>query len=572
MKNVIELILTGNSSRLLNALGSGERGLKRFGSTARQEFDRLRNAASSLEGRFASLGLGIGAAALIKQSAQLDKSLIQIGQTAGVDRVKVKGLRKELFRMSGESGQSVDALQQGFNNAVQAGLNFKEALPVIDATNKAMAVTGAGADQLTSGLTVAATAFQFDLAKPGLALDLLDKMTVAGRLGNAELQNLSDIFARVGVNASRSGMGFSQTLSFIEGLSLIEKQPERLATLADSTLRLFTNLQYMRTAQETTGVKFFDEKGARRNPLAILGDLKKKYDALKTDEQREIFMGKALKGADIDTVKGIQTLLRGDTLDKIGTEFFRKIEQSGGIIERDMNEATRNMLDQAGRLRTKMRQAAEDFVKPLNEGITGAIKKLLDPKKKDGWELSGGQVAAGGAAALGAGYLAYRLGGKAIKNVLGKLGGTAAGIAEGKAIEAATGVTPVFVTNWPGQLPGGGALGPAADLAGKGGTLRKLLTSAPMLLGGKLALAGGAGFAAGTGINMMMGGLSGWATNGKYKGDGWLGDMLYDLLHKEEKTEVKPTINVSLNVDQNGRMMAKTDNMNTQVNLKRGKF
>lgn len=572
MKNVIELILSGNSSRLLNALGTGERGLRRFGSTARQEFDRIRNAARSLEGRVASLGLGIGASILIKQSAQLDKSMTQIGQTASASRSEVNGLREDFYEMNRETGKGVEALKEGFDNAVQSGLMFKEALPVIGATNKAMAVTGAEAERLTSGLTVAATAFDFDLAKPKLALNLLDKMTVAGRLGNAELQNLSDIFARVGVNASRSGMGFSQTLAFIEGLSLIERQPERLATLADSTLRLFTNLQYMSTAQKATGIRFFDEKGGRRNPLDILNDLKKKYDAFKTDQQREVFMGSALKGADIDTVKGIQTLLKGDMLNKIGGEFLNKIERAGGTLDRDMKDAINNAVDQTGRLGGALRQAADRFIQPLNAGIAAAIKKLLDPKKEGGWELSGGQIASGGAAALGAGYLAYRFGGKAIKGLMGKLGSTAAGIAEGKAVEAATGVTPVFVTNWPGNLSGGGTLGTAADLAGKGGMLKKLLTSAPMLLGGKLALAGGAGYAAGTGLNMMFGGISNWATNGKYKGEGWLGDILYDLLNKEEKTEVKPTINVSLSVDQNGRMMAKTDNMNSQVNLKRGKF
>ena len=216
-KNVLELILSGNSSKLLNALGIGEKGLRKFGHTAKQEFDRIRSAATSVEGKLASLGMSIGAGMLVKQSAQMDKVLTQIGQTAGATKGEVQGLRKELFRMSSETGQSVEDLQQGFNNAVQAGLNFKEALPVIEATNKAMAVTGANADRLTSGLTVAATAFQFDLSKPSLALSLLDKMTTAGRLGNAELQNLSDIFARVGVNASRAGMGFDQTLAFIEG-------------------------------------------------------------------------------------------------------------------------------------------------------------------------------------------------------------------------------------------------------------------------------------------------------------------------------------------------------------------
>jgi len=571
MNNKVELILSGNVSRLQSALGTGERGLKRFGGAARQEFDRIRNAARSLEGTLVSLGVGYGASQMILESARLDKSLTQIGQTAGGTAKDVKDLRADLFRLGRDSGQNIDSLKDGFNVLVQSGLNMAEARETLQGINTAMAVTGSNAETLASGLTVAAQAFSFDLSKPGQALDLLDKMTVAGRLGNAELEDLSGIFARLGVNAASAGMKFDTTLAFVEGLSMIERQPERLANLADSTLRVFTNMRYMAEAQKATGIRFFDAKGQRRDAFAVLEDVRAKYQTLTTDKQRADFIQKAFGQTDLDTIKGLKTLLAGDNLDNV-RKFSREIGGAGGTLKRDFNEATRNLFDQAGRLKNALTEAAEAFTIPLNKGITAAIKKLMDPKKEGGMELSGGQIAAGGAAALGAGYLAYRLGGKAIKNVLGKLGGTAAGIAEGKAIEAATGVTPVFVTNWPGQLPGGGAIVPAADLAVKGGTLRKLLTSAPMLLGGKLALAGGAGVAAGTGINMMMGGLSGWATNGKYKGDGWLGDMLYDLLHKEEKTEVKPTINVSLNVDQNGRMMAKTDNMNTQVNLKRGKF
>lgn len=593
-KNAVELILSGNSSKLLSALGGGEKGIRKFGQTAKQEFDKVRKAATSVEGKLASLGVSIGAGMLAKQSAQMDKILTQIGQTAGASKSEVQGLRKELFRMSSETGQSVEDLQQGFNNAVQAGLNFKEALPVIEATNKAMAVTGANADRLTSGLTVAATAFEFDLAKPNLALSLLDKMTAAGRLGNAELQNLSDIFARVGVNASRAGMGFDQTLAFIEGLSLIEKQPERLATLADSTLRLFTNLNYMKQAQKATGVKFFDESGERRNPLEILADIKKKYDALKTTAQRESFMGKALKGADLDTIKGLQTLLKGDMLGKISGEFLGKIGQAAGTIDNDLDDAINNAIDQTGRLKARMREAADDFAKPVKDAVTYAIQKLLNKKKNSedwavdydtgtprgvsGLGLSGKQLVGGGIAALGAGYAAYRFGGPLAKKLLGRLGGSATGIAEGKAVEAATGVTPVFVTNWP---PGG--IGGAGDIPGAskaGSLMKKALPFAgkglAWLAGGTGALASAAGLAAATSgtalysaYDVARGGSGkNWISNtfdsaiqALFNDNKSLGDRMYDWLNKEG---VKNTINI--NVDKDGRVTTNSDNMNTQVN------
>lgn len=494
----LALRLYADSARFVAGLTQAGGSVHRFAQGAKGEIAALKNAMSSLQGQLATLGVSVGAIATAAQSARMDKGLTQIGQTANMSRGEVDKLRADLFRMSGETGQNVDDLQVGFNNAVQSGLKFKEAVPVIDATNKAMAVTGASADRLTAGLTVAATAFEFDLSKPMQASLLLDKMTVAGRQGNAELQNLSDIFARVGENASSANMGFDQTLAFIETLSLVERQPERLATLADSTLRLFTNMKYMKDAAQATGVKFFDAKGERRDAVEILKDIKGKYDKLKTDKDRAIFLQKAFGAADLDTIKGLRTLLGGDSLSKIG-EFSAAIRNAGGTIERDLPEAISNAIDQTGRLKAALRQAADDFTRPINDAFQNVIKWGLDDKKKGGLGLDGKDIAVGGAAlALGT-AAAARYGGKAISGLIGKLGGTAAGIAEGKAIEAAAGVTPVYVVNMPGSF---GDSSPIDGLPGK----------LPTVAGGSM-LGGTAGLSVAAAVAPLavMYGVSEWA-------------------------------------------------------------
>lgn len=62
-------------------------------------------------------------------------------------------------------------------------------------------------------------------------------------------------------------MSMTDVLALIEQMSEVEKQPERLATLVDSTLRLWNNENYRKNAEEITGVKFFDEKGNRPQRL-----------------------------------------------------------------------------------------------------------------------------------------------------------------------------------------------------------------------------------------------------------------------------------------------------------------
>lgn len=529
----LALRLYTDSARFVAGLTQAESGVRRFGSTARREFDALKGAMGSVRGQLAQLGVTVGALATLTQSARMDKSLIQIGQTAAGSQADVENLRRELFRMAGDTGQAVDDLQIGFNNAVQSGLRFKEALPVIDATNKAVAVTNASAERLTSGLTVAGQAFNFDLAQPGMALLLLDKMTVAGRQGKAELEDLSDIFARVGVNASSAGFGFDSTLAFIEGLSKIEHQPEKLATLVDSTMRLFTNQTYRDAAQKATGVKFNDANGKHRDPIAVLKEIKTKYDQLKTDTQRDLAINMAFGKADQDTVKGMRTLLGTDILGQIGGEFSSAIKNAGGTLERDLPGAIDNAVDQTGRLKVALRSAADEFVRPINETFTNLVKWGLDKKENGGLGLNGNDMIGGGAAlALGT-FAAARYGGKAIGGLAKHFGGTAAGVAEGKVLEAAAGVTPVFVVNWPASIGGsvadiagaagaGSALGNAGKLAKNAKSLAVLAGGIPLSTWGSMGAAGlgtaAAGLTAAGAVGYGAGSLFNWGGEKLAKG------------------------------------------------------
>ncbi len=515
-----------DAQQWVRGLNASDSTLKKFTTGARSEIERLRAGFAGMRGKLAGFGVGIGAGALVVQSARLDKSLTQIGLTAGVSKGQVAGLRKELFAIAREFGPKVEDLQSGFDNLIQAGQKWDEALRTIRATSIATAVTGARPDVLTSGLSVGSQAFKFDLAKPGQALDLLDKMTMAGRLGSAELENLSAIFSRIGVNAQSAGMGFEQTLAFVEGLSTIEKQPERLATLADSTLRLFNNASYRRQLQAASGVKFFDAKGEQRDALAVLADIKKKYDTFTTDKQRADFFGR-FKNFDLDTTKGLRTLLGGDLLSTVDT-FTRRIKDAGGTLQQDLPEAINNGVDQVGRLKGVLRETADDFAKRLNAGVTPVIKKLLDSKEQGGLDLSGGQIL-GGIAAAGLGALLLkRFGGKLLGGLAGGAASLTAGVGMGQALKQ-LGVTPVFVTGVAPGLSLGGTSTPAGAAADKavdaataaaggaaaGKWLPRLLKTVGGGLGstarflgyspvGQVALAGAGGYALGTAAYKAM--------------------------------------------------------------------
>lgn len=459
----LALRLIANSSGLKNGLTQASGSVKRFGNFARNEFNSLKSTFSSLSGQLASIGVSLSVAQQVIKAAKLDQSLIQVGQTAGASKAQVAALRAELFKMAQETGKPVEDLQQGFNNLIQSGMSWDAARSTIKDINIAMAVTGSQADTLSGALSVAGQAFDFDLSKPGLALKLLDKMTVAGRLGNAELEGLSDVFSRIGVNAKAAGMNFDQTLAFTETLSLVERQPERLATLADSTLRLFNNANYRKTASQATGVQFFNKDGTRRAAAEVLQDIKTQYDKLKTDQGRDAFMSAAFGKADLDTIKGMRTLLSGDMLVK-SKQFGQTIEGASGTLKKDLQDALDNSVSQTGRLGAALRQAADDFSKPINETLSNTIRWSMDKKENGGLGMSGKDMLLGGTGAVLGTLAAARYGSMGIKAIAGKFGSVGAGVATGKALEAAAGITPVYVTNF-AQMAGSSAASITADVA-----------------------------------------------------------------------------------------------------------
>lgn len=496
--------------------------VSRFGTAVRNEFNAARNAVDSLAGRILGVGAAATAASQVVASAQLSRQIRQIELTAGASQEMGAEFRSELHAMARETGQSIPSLIAGFNNLVQAGLSWSEALATVKAINPAMAVTGADANALAASLTVAAEAFDFDLSKLSEAELILDRMTVAGRLGNAELEDLSSIFARVGMNAKSANLGFSDTLALIENMSLTERNPERLATLVDSTLRLFTNQNYLKSAASATQVKFYDEKGDRRAALDVLGDIAEKYKRLSTSLEKDRALQAAFGNTDLDTQKGIKALLESGALENI-RKMRGEIEAAGGRIRSDLKNALDNSVDQVQRLRAALKEAADGFSKPIDTTINRIIQYALNKKEDGGLGLTGGEIVGGAAGLAVAGYAVTRVAGSVVRS----LGKTAGGVAVGKALEETAGIQPVYVVNMPD-----GGMGSSSDISGKvttsAGSKAKtpkvrrlstlqLLRKAPdlatiaalgpgaiMTAGAAVAGAGAAGYALGTLVNRMF--------------------------------------------------------------------
>ncbi|MEX5343020.1 phage tail tape measure protein [Pseudomonas sp. I2] len=436
----------GSFRRLAQNGGRNLRMLKSMAAGVRTELDRVKRLGGSAQGQLAGLGLGFGAATGLVGSAALDRQLIRTQQTAGMTAAQREEWREEGFRIAKQYGLGREGVDSGFNTLIASGVEYGAAKKTADAIGQGTAVTGADAAILGKAVVAGASAFNIDLNKDGAALELLQKMTVAGRLGNAELENLADLFPKIGQSAQRAGMSISQALAFTETLSTVEMQPDRLGTLADSTLRVFGIKAYQEQVTKATGVQFFDKSGSYRDPAAVLGDLKGKYDKLKTDKERARFLGVTFKGMDQDTVRGMQIMLSGNRLDTF-KEQTAEIAKAEPVFNRDLADNVNSATGTGSRMRATLSQAIDRMAQPLNKSFTDFGTYILDDLNLTGEQMLGAGIATG----LG-GYYAGRGAKAGAGALLNKfLGGpeTLKNVAVGKVLEEAAGVTSVFVTNWP---------------------------------------------------------------------------------------------------------------------------
>lgn len=467
--------------------------LKTVAAGVRQEFDRIKSLGSSAQGQLAGLGVGVGIVAGLSGSARLDRQLIRTKQTADMSPAQKDDWKKEGFRIAKDYGLSRESVDSGFNTLIASGVKYDPAKKTADAIGQASTITGADSAVLGKAVVAAASAFNIDLNEGNAALELLQKMTVAGRLGNAELENLSDLFPKIGGVASAAGMSIEQALAFTEALSKVELQPDRLGTLAESTLRVFSNKQYRDQITKSSGVGFFNKDGSSKNPVAVFEELKRKYSAMKTDAERAKFMGIVFKGMDQDTVRGMRSMLTGDRLDDFrnGTAELKKAEP---IFNNDLKENTQSASGTAARMKATLGEAIDRMATPINKSFADMGSYLLDDLN-----LSGEQMLLGGAALGVGGYYAGRGAKAGAGTLLNKVMGgpeTLKNIAVGKVLEEATGVTSVFVTNWPNNMQTGAGVpdlpdgSPSSSKGKSGGFIAPWL--APVALAASATQLGGA--------------------------------------------------------------------------------
>lgn len=321
-----------------------------------------------------------------------------------------------------------------------------------------------------------------------------------------EMLVLSALLAKRGLGGTMSGTGLRQFFNAAAKVKAFRDAAGNLKPLAAITEILEKRLSKLGEAEKLAILtKIFDVRGAPV-AMALMAQGEQSYASVEAAMKESIPLQEKLNIA-MEGFNKQWTALKGTSRSTVASLYQPALVPLTALLK-----GTNALMTMLG--------TASQKHNSLNRAVSG---------------MSLGGLALGGAATIGLTGAALWYGKKVLKGVGGfkglfsSAGNAAAGIVTGKAVEAATGVKPVFVTNWPAGFGGGvaGTAGAAAEGA-IGASVLKKMGGATLLKG---TVAGAVGYAIGTGFNMLAGHISGQLSGGKYGGSGWLGKMVYDWWH-----------------------------------------
>ena len=200
--------LTGDSSKLNNALSSASSKLSAFGS-------KMQSVGGSMSTKL-TLPLVAAGAAATKMALTFDKSMTSIQALVGVSAKEVSKMGEAAKRMATDTGKSSNEAAEALFYITSAGLRGEKAMGVLEASLKAAAVglgeTKTIADLSTSALNAYGEA---NLSATG-ATDIL---TAAVREGKLEASQLASSMGGVIPIASNMGVSFDEVAAAMASMS-----------------------------------------------------------------------------------------------------------------------------------------------------------------------------------------------------------------------------------------------------------------------------------------------------------------------------------------------------------------
>ena len=419
-----------------------ERGFAQVGAS----FSRLQKQAGSLKGSMlklgAGLGLGFGAASLVKGVMNVDAAITRLVIASGKGPEAIGKLRAQVLAASRSTGKSTSDLVAGMHKIVEITGDYDLAAGSVEALGRVSNATGANIEDIAAAAAELGQKMQI---KPEGIERVFNILATQGKAGSFELRNMA--------------AGFPSLLS---SLAAFNVQGEGGIRTFGAFLQI-ARRGFGSAEQTVTGV------------TALMATLRK------ADVQKRLG-GLGIKN--VGSTNPVETLMKlvaktGGNATKIAQvlggrheaqaallplgQMFRK---NGGFGEMLELEGVASIGVIAKDFSTWMTSAAGQLERAKNEMENVAIERLSESVRG---LASHGVSLVKGIRFVGDNFEAIAAGLLALKFAPGLIGmlGKAGGVAGAAGALGGAGVTPVFVTNFPAAL-GGAATGAGAGAAGAG--------------------------------------------------------------------------------------------------------
>ena len=605
------------------------------GKTVKKDFDDMtRNITSGLKAiAIAGYALhkikpGVAAAADLQESLiEVRMSLMRSGKdasTLGDELKQVRDTAVDLQKITPFSAQDVVSVQKELMNS---GLEFQDVVGKGAARAAMMlaTITKQAPETAASAMLGVGIPYHLKGNEYGEVADVIQKHVMSGRMKLPQLTEALPYINTVAKNfklpwhdmlTGLAVLGEQSILGSHAGTSLADFY-ERLVGTSRISRRALAGINQELRQKGKAPLKFWDDKGELKPTLELIKTLRSSLGSFDTHKKmyylEKIFGKEGGRGA-----LGLMSEGAGSW------EFVKqKLNEVAGAEEK-MTERLKgfnaSLTALGGTSKTTLATLFDPMLNPLSliaqtlNDVVGNIGLLADQKPIVATIFSG--VVAGTAVTAGVLGLAKlatgAVSGLAVLRGLRGIPGfsLAAGVAEGKALQAATGVNSVFVVNWPASLGGAGSTaasiaeaaaagGAAGGVAGgAAGAVASAISAASAISIPVIAASAMAYFSRKTGEylatdeakwrsipdlkklrmqHMVLGGgpnsFQVQAIDNELKKWGQDPGIWQRTLDAQGQGAVKNDIQLYLNIDSSGLVTSRTNHMDTTINtMKRGSF
>lgn len=423
-----------------------------------------------------------------KQVFEMERAFDKLNTRLGLSGAKLQDFKRMVGDAVAGTGQKLQDVLPGVESAsARGGIKSPEQLTAIaDVLGKARATTSEDTGALSDTIVeiLKAQGSEINAKTFGQTMDALQGTRAHGAFGSANeagvaIEQLAPFAKQLGMGTRQmGGMAATASKSGAAGQDILRQIMEK-----------GTSIGGQQQLNAAFGTNLF--KDGKLDPAAIGKIDKGRFGSMSQQVMGEATGISGANGADlsrfIDAFKGGM----GDFNDVIkgSNENMEQFKTATNNLASEIDQFKEHAKNAGLQIMSDMSAAGHNILHGDFKGAGGNLKRVgedvMDNK---------GTIAAAMAATVGIGMLT----GGSLKSLLSKVGGGGGGglmgLAKGKVMEEAAGVTPVYVTN-------------ASEIGGGGGAMGKLGSLVPEVGAIASAAATAAGAAAVAGTAVMAGGF-----------------------------------------------------------------